>query len=77
MALLCGSDYGEGVLGIGKESVMKFFEKLSDEETLDRLRSWRLKSDMYESFEKRISDKNICTSCGHHGKIQSHTKNGR
>lgn len=76
MALLCGSDYGDGVLGIGKESVMKFFEKLSDEETLDRVRSWKLKPDMYKRLEKQVSDKNMCTSCGHHGKVHSHTKNG-
>ncbi|XP_018564614.1 flap endonuclease GEN [Anoplophora glabripennis] len=76
MALLCGSDYSEGVLGVGKESVMKLFEKLSDEETLDRLRSWRLNSDMYEEFENKISDKNMCTSCGHNGKLHRHTKNG-
>lgn len=77
MALLCGSDYSDGVLGIGKESVMKLFEKLSDEETLDRLRSWKLQPDMYEKLENQISDKNMCTSCGHKGKIQTHTRNGR
>ncbi|KAJ8956127.1 hypothetical protein NQ318_016582 [Aromia moschata] len=76
MALLCGSDYCEGVQGIGKESALKFFENLTDEETLDRLRSWRLKPDLYEKFESQISDKNICSSCGHQGRIQSHTKHG-
>lgn len=77
MALLCGSDYSDGVLGIGKESAMKFFENLADEETLDRLRSWKLKPEMYEKLENQISDKNICTSCGHIGKLQAHAKNGR
>ncbi|KAJ8916059.1 hypothetical protein NQ315_010927 [Exocentrus adspersus] len=76
MALLCGSDYSDGVSGIGKESVMKLFEKLSDEETLDRLRSWRLKPDVYEKLENEIADKDICTSCGHSGKVQAHTRNG-
>lgn len=38
MALLIGSDYSEGVHGVGKDSVLKFFETVSDEEVLDRLR---------------------------------------
>ncbi|KAJ8953872.1 hypothetical protein NQ314_007188 [Rhamnusium bicolor] len=76
MALLCGSDYNEGVQRIGKELVLKLFDQLSDEETLDRLRSWRSKQDVYEKFENQLNNKNICTSCGHQGRIQSHTKNG-
>ncbi|CAH1118282.1 unnamed protein product [Phaedon cochleariae] len=76
MALLCGCDYNDGVLGVGKESVFKLFEKLSDEETLDRLRSWRKNDEMYEKFENQVSDKNICTSCGHRGKLQAHNRNG-
>lgn len=31
---------------------------------------------MFEQHEKQLSNKNICTSCGHSGKLQSHTKNG-
>ncbi|CAH1953569.1 unnamed protein product [Acanthoscelides obtectus] len=76
MALLCGSDYSDGVQGIGKESVVKFFDTLSDEETLERLRSWRSKTEFYKDHEEKMAIKNICTSCGHQGKIQFHTKNG-
>ncbi|XP_023012185.2 XPG-like endonuclease isoform X1 [Leptinotarsa decemlineata] len=76
MALLCGSDYTEGVQGIGKESVLKLFDKISDEEILERLRSWRKDIELYKKFENLVSDKNICTSCGHNGKLQSHNKKG-
>nr|CAH7758678.1 unnamed protein product [Callosobruchus chinensis] len=76
MALLCGSDYNDGVQGIGKESVMKFFDTLSDEETLERLRSWKINTDFYMEHEEKLANKNICSSCGHLGKIQMHTKNG-
>lgn len=77
MALLCGSDYSDGIQGIGKESVLKFFETVSDDEVLCRIKSWKFKTDLYEEYESRISDKSICKSCGHHGKIQNHTKNGK
>lgn len=77
MALLCGSDYSDGVHGIGKESVLNFFEKISDEEVFDRIKTWRSKPDLYEEYEARISDKEMCKSCGHHGKLQAHTRNGR
>lgn len=76
MALLCGCDYNDGVQGIGKESVLKFFEKVSDEEVINRIKTWRNKPDLYEEYESRISDKQICKSCGHPGKIGVHTKNG-
>lgn len=76
MALLCGSDYGDGIHGVGKETVLKFFEDLSDEDTLNRLRSWRQTPEVYEKHERVISDKNICTSCGHIGKINAHNKSG-
>ncbi|XP_056648407.1 flap endonuclease GEN isoform X1 [Diorhabda sublineata] len=76
MALFCGSDYGDGVHGIGKETVLKFFEDLSDEETLNRIRSWKQTPEVYEEYERLISDKNICTSCGHRGKINAHNKSG-
>lgn len=77
MALLCGSDYSDGVPGIGKESVLKFFEKLSDEQVFDRIKTWRTKPDLFDELESCISDKDICKSCGHHGKLQAHTKNGK
>ncbi|XP_060533504.1 flap endonuclease GEN [Cylas formicarius] len=76
MALLVGSDYSDGVRGVGKDSVMKFFETVSDDEVLDRLRSWRDDELTYAKYERRLNDKNICTSCGHGGKVQGHSKNG-
>ncbi|XP_066257695.1 flap endonuclease GEN [Euwallacea similis] len=76
MALLIGSDYSEGVHGIGKTSVLKFFETVSDEEVLNRLRSWRQKDILYSTYEKELNDKSICSSCGHKGKLQSHAKSG-
>ncbi|RZC40192.1 flap endonuclease GEN [Asbolus verrucosus] len=76
LALLCGSDYSGGVYGIGKDSVLKLFNMVSDEEILDRLRSWRDQNSVYEELEMRISNKNLCTSCGHCGKVQTHTKKG-
>lgn len=76
MALLIGSDYSDGVHGVGKSSVLKFFETVPDDEVLERLRSWRTNKNLFDEYEKQLSDKNICSSCGHHGKLQSHTKNG-
>ncbi|KAL1501469.1 hypothetical protein ABEB36_006786 [Hypothenemus hampei] len=76
MALLIGSDYSDGIYGIGKDSVMKFFETLRDDEVLNRLRSWRSEGVKYETMENQLNDKNTCTSCGHNGKLQSHTRLG-
>ncbi|XP_044261035.1 flap endonuclease GEN [Tribolium madens] len=75
LALLCGSDYCDGVHGIGKDSVMKLFNSVNDDEILPRLRSWR-QNPIYEELEAKISDKNRCTSCGHFGKLQAHVKKG-
>lgn len=37
LSLLCGCDYNEkGVLGIGKETAIKFLQLFGDEEVLDR-----------------------------------------
>lgn len=36
MALLCGCDYDEGVSGAGKESALKFFQTVEDEDVLQR-----------------------------------------
>ncbi|CAG9861054.1 unnamed protein product [Phyllotreta striolata] len=76
MALLCGNDYTDGVHGVGKESVLKLFEHLQDDEILNTLRSWRKETEKYDKLEKSINDKNICKSCGHAGKLQSHSRNG-
>ncbi|XP_076256397.1 XPG-like endonuclease isoform X1 [Rhynchophorus ferrugineus] len=76
MALLVGCDYSEGVHGVGKDSVMKLFERVSDENILDFIRSWRDKKDLYDKYERQLNDKTHCSSCGHIGKVQSHTKSG-
>lgn len=76
MALLCGCDYTDGIQSIGRESVLKFFENVSDEEVLIRIKSWRNKPNLYEEYESKLSDKDLCKSCGHHGKVQAHSKNG-
>lgn len=72
--MLCGCDYIDGVHGVGKEAALKLFKHISDEEILDRLRSWKGKD--FGEWERKVSDKNICTSCGHSGKISAHTKSG-
>ncbi|XP_050501877.1 flap endonuclease GEN isoform X1 [Diabrotica virgifera virgifera] len=76
MALLCGSDYSGGVQGIGKESVLKLFEDISDNEILDKLRDWRANTEVYKKYENKLNDKNLCTSCGHLGKARQHTQKG-
>ncbi|KAF2896567.1 hypothetical protein ILUMI_09617 [Ignelater luminosus] len=76
LAILCGSDYSDGVFGIGKEAAMKFFENVSDEDALDRLRSWKTDNKLYDDFYKQLNNKNLCTACGHPGKIHTHTKSG-
>lgn len=77
LAILCGSDYSDGVFGIGKEAALKFFENVSDEDVLDRLRSWKTDNKLYDEYYKQLNHKNLCTSCGHSGKIHIHTKSGR
>lgn len=76
MALLCGSDYSPGVRGVGKDSALKFFENVSDDRVLNRVREWVNDAGTFEEMQSRIMDKNICTSCGHHGKVQVHAKKG-
>lgn len=76
MALLCGSDYTEGVHGVGKDSALKMFERFSDDDILKRISSWKTDAHLFEELERGLNDKNKCTSCGHAGKIQGHTRNG-
>lgn len=77
MALLCGCDYcPDGIGGIGKDGVLKLFNKYKETEILDRMRSWRGETDKYNALEIRVDDKSICSNCGHIGKTQSHTKSG-
>ncbi|BFF99622.1 flap endonuclease GEN [Drosophila madeirensis] len=77
MALLCGCDYcPDGIGGIGRDGVLKLFNKYKEAEILDRLRSWRGETDKYNALEMRVDDKSICSNCGHIGRTQSHTKSG-
>lgn len=76
LALLCGCDYCPGVDGIGKDTVMKLYKEYTDDEILDRIRKWRENNDHYNELEMRVDNKNMCSSCGHLGKVQSHTKSG-
>ncbi|XP_017129468.1 flap endonuclease GEN [Drosophila elegans] len=77
MALLCGCDYcPDGIGGIGKDGVLKLFNKYKDTEILDKLRNWRNETNKYNALEIRVDDKSICSNCGHIGKTQSHTKSG-
>lgn len=76
LALLCGCDYNDGVFGVGKDSVVKFLERFSDGDVLERLRQWRRDGEVFERLEREVSNKNMCTSCGHFGKLQGHTRNG-
>ncbi|SPP87161.1 flap endonuclease GEN [Drosophila guanche] len=77
MALLCGCDYcPDGIGGIGRDGVLKLFNKYKETEILDRLRSWRGETDKYNALEMRVDDKSICSNCGHIGRTQSHTKSG-
>lgn len=36
LALLCGCDYDEGVIGVGKEAALKFFKTVEDDNVLQR-----------------------------------------
>lgn len=76
LAVLCGSDYSSGVFGVGKEAVSKLYENVAEKEILNRLRSWKNNNLKYDELYKKITNKNICTSCGHKGKLQVHTKSG-
>ncbi|XP_015173897.1 PREDICTED: flap endonuclease GEN isoform X2 [Polistes dominula] len=75
LALLCGCDYNEGINGVGKEAALKFFKTVSDSDILKRIKSWRTDRN-FEKVEAELSNPNLCTSCGHTGKLQKHTKSG-
>ncbi|CAL7945674.1 unnamed protein product [Xylocopa violacea] len=75
LALLCGCDYDEGLNGVGKEAAMKLFKIATDEDILDRIRSWKTDSTL-NLKEEELLNPNLCTSCGHSGKVQKHTKSG-
>ncbi|XP_003702719.2 XPG-like endonuclease isoform X1 [Megachile rotundata] len=75
LALLCGCDYDEGLNGVGKEAAMKLFKIVKDEDIIERLKSWRT-DDTLDHKESQLLSPNVCSSCGHSGKVQKHTKSG-
>ncbi|KAK2586205.1 hypothetical protein KPH14_001467 [Odynerus spinipes] len=75
LALLCGCDYNDGVNGVGKEAALKFFKTISDSYVLERIKTWKT-DQSFEKVEAKLLNPNLCTSCGHAGKIQKHTKSG-
>ncbi|GJQ76602.1 hypothetical protein Trydic_g15465 [Trypoxylus dichotomus] len=76
LALICGSDYCDGVFGVGKDSVLKLFDGIPDTDILNRLRSWRTNSSYYENLQKHLTAQNICSLCGHIGKLMVHNEDG-
>lgn len=75
LALLCGCDYDEGVNGVGKEAALKFFKTVKEEEVLQRIQDWRTDTSL-NRLEFELSNPGLCTSCGHPGRLQKHTKSG-
>ncbi|KZC08486.1 Flap endonuclease GEN [Dufourea novaeangliae] len=64
LALLCGCDYNDGLNGVGY--VTHYFS---------RIKSWRTDSSL-DQKETELQCSNLCTSCGHDGKVQKHAKSG-
>lgn len=77
LALICGSDYSSGIFGVGKESLLKLFDGIPDADILERLRLWKTNIEYYENLEKNLLSQNICTGCGHIGKLVLHNKDGK
>ncbi|XP_046141266.1 flap endonuclease GEN [Osmia bicornis bicornis] len=75
LALLCGCDYDEGLNGVGKEAAMKLFKIVKDQDIIERIKSWRI-DDSLDHKESELLSPNVCSSCGHSGKVQKHTKSG-
>ncbi|XP_035733716.1 flap endonuclease GEN-like [Vespa mandarinia] len=75
LALLCGCDYNEGVNGVGKEAALKYFKTVNDSCVLERIKCWRTDTN-FEKMEADLINPNLCTSCGHSGKLHKHTKSG-
>ncbi|XP_055846887.1 flap endonuclease GEN [Episyrphus balteatus] len=77
MGLLCGCDYcPDGVGGVGRDGVLKLFQRYSNDVIISRLKSWKQDDHKYTSLELKVDDKSICSNCGHIGKTASHTKSG-
>nr|CAD7258171.1 unnamed protein product [Timema shepardi] len=79
LSMLCGCDYNEkGVMGVGKETAMRFIESLDDDQVLDRLKRWR-SDPFFTSLEfqlEAMSRKDLCERCGHTGRRAFHDKKG-
>ncbi|XP_014488944.1 PREDICTED: flap endonuclease GEN isoform X2 [Dinoponera quadriceps] len=75
LALLCGCDYDEGIIGVGKEAALKFFKTVEDDDVLQRIQDWRTDTKL-DKVESNLLNSDLCTSCGHKGKLQKHTKSG-
>ncbi|XP_032687921.1 flap endonuclease GEN [Odontomachus brunneus] len=75
LALLCGCDYDEGINGVGKEAALKFFKTVEDDDVLQRFQEWRTDTKL-DKIESNLLNPDLCTSCGHKGKLQKHTKSG-
>lgn len=76
LALLCGCDYCPGVDGIGKDTAIKFFNSYNEDKILDRVKTWKDKTQYYSELEMKVDNKSLCVNCGHFGRIQEHTKKG-
>lgn len=77
MGLLCGCDYcPDGVGGVGRDGVLKLFQRYSNDVIIDRIKSWKRNDDKFTALEMKVDDKSICSNCGHLGKTASHTKSG-
>ncbi|XP_031842056.1 XPG-like endonuclease isoform X2 [Nomia melanderi] len=75
LALLCGCDYSDGLSGVGKEAALKLFKIVEDEDILERIKSWRTDNSL-DQKDVELQNSNLCTSCGHSGKVQKHAKLG-
>lgn len=76
LALICGSDYNEGVHGVGKESALKFFSTVADGKVLDEIRTWRTHPAHYDKLNIIVNDPKKCAACSHTGKKAAHTRFG-
>ncbi|XP_055910917.1 flap endonuclease GEN [Eupeodes corollae] len=77
MGLLCGCDYcPDGVGGVGRDGVLKLFQRYSNDVIIDRIKSWKQDDDKYSALEMKVDDKSFCSNCGHLGKTINHTKSG-
>ncbi|XP_050449059.1 flap endonuclease GEN [Cataglyphis hispanica] len=75
LALLCGCDYNEGLNGVGKEAALKFFKTVDDENVLQRIQNWKTDTSL-DRIESDLLNPDLCTACGHQGKLQKHKKSG-